>query len=636
VNPELQVPHGKETFMSTTAIQVPRSAILWPSSTPTRWAVVLCKFSDQPQEPQTVRYFEDLFTTAGENGLADYFRDMSYGKVTLAGSVVKGWYTIPLDYATAGMQKRPGIALAAQAAQNDIHFPDFIGIMAVMNAHVDSGNAGSGPLPVTGGNQVFALTNTSPGGYGMTFNAHEMGHGYGLDHSWAANPDREYGDTWDIMSASNVFYFNDPEFEGSGPSLNAPYRDHLGWMPESAKVTSNAPGSQTLRIISLNSSLSSGYRMIKVPTGPDGHVYTVELRDGTGWDQSAPAGVLVHEVRADRSYLIGGIQTAGSVVMPSAGDVSITVAGVDAGFTGATVTVNRTALAPTWAAQELDVLPEGIVGGPAVSSWGPGRLDVVVRNGGNGYSHRFYHPDGGWRGWEDLGGGFTSDPAVASWGPNRLDVFGRGLDGRIWHKNWNGRGWFPQNGGGPVWELVGDQPFASAPAVASWGFGRLDVFVRGTDDQLYHAFSESGPFSRFEPLGIYLQDDPAVASWGPNRLDVFGREKGTSQLVHMYWDFHRGNWYPRDGAGRLAWEPLGGVISSAPGASSWGFGRLDVFALGGADTWHLAYSTGGWTAWEDLGVKILSAPRAASWGPERIDVFAKAQDGRLEHQSFSR
>ena len=46
-----------------------------------------------------------------------------------------------------------------------------------------------------------------------------------------------------------------------------------------------------------------------------------------------------------------------------------------------------------------------------------------------------------WSEWRDLGGQLTSAPAVASWGVNRLDVFARGQDDHLLHKRWNGTEW---------------------------------------------------------------------------------------------------------------------------------------------------------------------------------------------------
>ena len=36
---------------------------------------------------------------------------------------------------------------------------------------------------------------------------------------------------------------------------------------------------------------------------------------------------------------------------------------------------------------------------------------------------------------------FKDDPAVSSWGENRLDVFVRGVDDALWHKSWDGTSW---------------------------------------------------------------------------------------------------------------------------------------------------------------------------------------------------
>ncbi|MGW1071572.1 hypothetical protein [Streptomyces sp. NPDC002537] len=42
-----------------------------------------------------------------------------------------------------------------------------------------------------------------------------------------------------------------------------------------------------------------------------------------------------------------------------------------------------------------------------------------------------------WSGWESLGGGLTSAPAVSSWSSGRLDTFVRGSDNALWHKWWS-------------------------------------------------------------------------------------------------------------------------------------------------------------------------------------------------------
>jgi hypothetical protein len=68
-------------------------------------------------------------------------------------------------------------------------------------------------------------------------------------------------------------------------------------------------------------------------------------------------------------------------------------------------------------------------------------------------------------------------------GNNRIDVFVRGTDNALWHKWWDGTSW-----GQPKterWESLGGV-LTSGPGASSWAANRLDVFVRGTDNALWH------------------------------------------------------------------------------------------------------------------------------------------------------
>jgi hypothetical protein len=76
-----------------------------------------------------------------------------------------------------------------------------------------------------------------------------------------------------------------------------------------------------------------------------------------------------------------------------------------------------------------------------------------------------------------LGGTIKDAPAAASWSAGRLDVFARGTDNQLWH-TWWANGW-------SGWEPLGGA-LASGPAAAARSAGRLDVVVRGTDNQVWH------------------------------------------------------------------------------------------------------------------------------------------------------
>ena len=58
-----------------------------------------------------------------------------------------------------------------------------------------------------------------------------------------------------------------------------------------------------------------------------------------------------------------------------------------------------------------------------------------VRALDNTLVHRWY--EGGWSGWEPLGGpAIASGPAAASWSPGHLDVFARSVDNTLIHRGY--------------------------------------------------------------------------------------------------------------------------------------------------------------------------------------------------------
>ncbi len=215
-----------------------------------------------------------------------------------------------------------------------------------------------------------------------------------------------------------------------------------------------------------------------------------------------------------------------------------------------------------------------------------------------------------WLGWETLGGTLTSAPAVSSWGSGRLDTFVRGTDSALHHK-WYQNGW-------SGWESLGGV-LTSEPAAVSWSNGRIDVFVRGTDSALWHKWYQNG-WSGWESLGGTITSSPAAVSWSQGRIDVFAA--GTNSSL-----YHK--WYQNGWSG---WESLGGVLTSSPSVSSWAPGRLDVFVAGtDSAMWHKWYQNG-WSGWERLGGVLTTAPAAVSWGPNRIDTFVGGTDSAMWHK----
>jgi Repeat of unknown function (DUF346) len=259
--------------------------------------------------------------------------------------------------------------------------------------------------------------------------------------------------------------------------------------------------------------------------------------------------------------------------------------------------------------------------GPAVGSWGGGRLDLFYRDGHNGQlAHQWYVPAplATWTAAESLGGTLTSQPAVASWAAGRYDVFARGVGGGVWHK------WY--SGGWSGWQSLGGVA-SSPPAAAAWGPGRLDVFIRGSDNRLWtKRYAAGAGWSGWTSLGGTLTSGPAVVSWGPGRLDVFAR--GANNVLWHKW--YSGRW--------SGWQSLGGTLAGEPAAASLGPGKLDVFGRGTNNAiWTRSFNVGGtgWSPWASLGGTITSSPSATVPDAGVTAVFARGADGRYYYRQRS-
>lgn len=272
-------------------------------------AVILARFSDLPNvTPRDRSFYESYFTEAGagSGGAYDYWRDVTFGTFALDGSQVFGWMSLNHTKAEADRLIYPGgRGTVAQwgidaARANGIDLSPFKAVIVVVNASNDHGAAGGNTM-VLGYNPMV---------WEPTFIFHEMGHCYGLPHSYAANPDQVYGDPWDIMSAMNVQSYRGGDGYPIGPALNVPNLQRLGALP-SSRVWRNTPGrpfpGQFVRLAPLSAHWNAGYLAIEISPVPcAGNTrYWVEYRRPERWDAGFDRdAVIVHEVRADGlSYL---------------------------------------------------------------------------------------------------------------------------------------------------------------------------------------------------------------------------------------------------------------------------------------------------------------------------------------------
>ena len=297
-------------------------------------------------------------------------------------------------------------------------------------------------------------------------------------------------------------------------------------------------------------------------------------------------------------------------------------------------------ITPRWAR-----LGGKVKGTPTVVTWGKDRLDVFVRGTDDALYRKAWDGDHWWPSdqpddWEKLGGKMKNMPSVVTWGKDRLDMFVVGTDDGIWHKAWDGTQWWPSHDPDD-WEKLGGK-VKGTPTVVTWGKDRLDVFVRGTDDALYrkawdgdHWWPSDQP-DDWEKLGGKMKSVPTVVTWGKDRLDMFvvGTDDG---IWHKAWDGT--HWWPSDQPDD--WEKLGGKVKSTPTVVTWGKDRLDVFVRGTDDAlYRKAWDGDHWWPsdqpddWEKLGGKMKSVPTVVTWGKDRLDMFVVGTDDGIWHKAW--
>lgn len=102
--------------------------------------VVLCNFKNQTQQPNPPSYYLDMFSDqgSGQLGAFDYWRDVSYGNLSVSGTVVKGWYTLDLtrdEWEGFGGGGDPNRIrkwrLCAEAAKPDVDYTKYAGVVTV-------------------------------------------------------------------------------------------------------------------------------------------------------------------------------------------------------------------------------------------------------------------------------------------------------------------------------------------------------------------------------------------------------------------------------------------------------------------------------------------------------------------------
>jgi hypothetical protein len=597
------------------------------------WLVVKCTLSDNRTVPLGLDQEIAGFLTVGGSGtgnITDFYSDVSYGAISLAGTKVVGWYPVGFDGTEPGLagpnNRYKRVQLCADAIPaSDAAFIDFgslWGIIMVVNHPLDSGACfdGQNTLQIRGSSYNLACVILNSANLYSDYSAHEVGHGLGMPHSFddtrnmCGGAPGEYCDKWDIMSAENTYSFfwpnyGYPIFQGgqAGPGVNVPNLLFLGGLPASRVFTYHV-GSPSVNLLlgALSHPLGFEPLAIEIVGSNANDIYTVEYRQADGWDEGLPvSAVLIHEYKVGAtpySYLQtnaepnapGGWLPNTRWVAPG-GEVQVRVNSIDASSGMASITIGPTG---------VDLHELRLQGG----SWVDANLSAIVSN---------------------------SPPAVPAVGdpfdyvtPDGVPrVVYRGEDNHI-HELRRQGSWIQAD----LSAIVSDRPPASPAAGKPFAYVTPDgvprVVYRGEDSHI-HELRLQGGWIQVDLSAIVSDRPPAIPAAGDPFAYV--TPDGVPRVVYRGEDNHihelrlQGGWIQADLSTIVSDRPPAVFAASDPFAYVTPDGVPRVVYRGQDSHIHEMRLQGSWVQ-DDLSAIVSNRPPAV---PAAGDPFAYVTPDRV-------
>ncbi|HEX9564989.1 MAG TPA: hypothetical protein VF981_13490 [Gemmatimonadaceae bacterium] len=280
------------------------------------YAILMCRFADIASEPRTPALLLDGYL--GPIGSAEsYFNEVSVGRISLAGSLVLGWFMLPEPRSGYVTNESPNLAKVAQhcltAADNQVDFTQFGGVSINVNGSLGCCAWGGSALLQADGVQKVVPTIWMPNALLGGIVWHELGHSFGLPHSGGPYG-RTYDSQWDVMSSSGGSMYFGPLLGSGGAHFNGYHKDRLGVIPRNRIVEVSA-GSRSLVLEPTALAPDSDYPVhVVLPiAGRPGYGFTVEARWRRGYDRGVPRrAVLIHSIVPNRAEPAQVVDTDGN------------------------------------------------------------------------------------------------------------------------------------------------------------------------------------------------------------------------------------------------------------------------------------------------------------------------------------
>jgi len=213
------------------------------------WAVILCRLQGEPVDPAredpVAAFYREIFAP-GTEGLVEFWRDASLGAIDIRGTRVFNWVTVEVPRSQAGGSPitvptgpgRSGLVDAAIRAVRDAGGDAETGFHSQIAIYVENWSkdgvdqsddfAAWGPFWLDGSADSRGKVTLTPPHVGDV-TAHEMGHGFGLQHDVSADFQTHYADPCCIMSQAPLF--SSPRWNVNfGAPLCLAHLDQRRWM----------------------------------------------------------------------------------------------------------------------------------------------------------------------------------------------------------------------------------------------------------------------------------------------------------------------------------------------------------------------------------------------------------------------